>query len=319
MMHPGPSFAANGSRSVGLGESGAGARLPEALASILACPRCHKTYAALGASLVCEHCGPTGRIDDGVPDFVDQKALGDQHHEEMDAQEHAVGEYYENERKLSCHWDRLSAMDLPAMMGGTLGRILDLGCGTGNAGDAFMRAGATVIGADLSVPCVRVAQTRLSAVVRADAVALPFADGAFDGVVARGALHHIADPDRTLAEARRVVRPGGRGLFIEPRAFPWLEPIKHVIRKSDHAFSDDHHAFGVREYRAMITAHFEVEEVFTIHPFAILFAVGLDLFPLPRLLPFETITRGLLDVDRRLNKTPAAKAGHLIVVRARRA
>jgi SAM-dependent methyltransferase len=45
---------------------------------------------------------------------------------------------------------------------------------------------------------------------RGDALALPFLDASFDVVVSRFALHHFEEPDRLLAEMRRVTRPGGQ-------------------------------------------------------------------------------------------------------------
>src|ERR1700726_2218728 len=45
---------------------------------------------------------------------------------------------------------------------------------------------------------------------RVDAAALPFADGRFDVVLSFAMLHHVADWERAVAEAVRVLRPGGR-------------------------------------------------------------------------------------------------------------
>ena len=51
--------------------------------------------------------------------------------------------------------------------------------------------------------------------VAADALALPFADGAFDAVSISFGLRNVADPDRALAELARVTRPGGRLVVCE--------------------------------------------------------------------------------------------------------
>jgi SAM-dependent methyltransferase len=51
----------------------------------------------------------------------------------------------------------------------------------------------------------------------ADPYATPFADDSFDIVIGASILHHL-DLDRALAEIRRVLRPGGRGVFVEPLA-----------------------------------------------------------------------------------------------------
>jgi SAM-dependent methyltransferase len=99
--------------------------------------------------------------------------------------------------------------------------VLDLGCGSGLTlellGDRHR-----VVATDLREEGLRAA---LAAdpeawVVRADAEALPFRDGCFDAVLVLDVLEHV-DDRRALAEARRVLRPGGRIVVTVP-ALPWL-------------------------------------------------------------------------------------------------
>ena len=58
----------------------------------------------------------------------------------------------------------------------------------------------------------------------ADAQALPFSDASFSNIVAIDVLHHIERPKQFLSEARRVLKPGGRILLIEPAITPvsWI-------------------------------------------------------------------------------------------------
>lgn len=261
---------------------------------------------------------PPPKKSEGIYDYVEESTLTDDHFVEMDAQGHAVDDYYENEDKICCHWDRISAFDLAARMDYPSGVVLDLGCGTGSAGGAIRKAGAKVIGADLSVACLVAAKRRLDDVVRADAATLPFKDGVFDGLVSRGALHHLHDPETALKEAARVLKPGAPVLFLDPREFAWLEPIKDRLRQDDHSFSDDHHAYSIAEYEALIAREFVVEETFTEHPLGVLLAAGLDLLPLPAMLPKRWLALGLYQMDTRLNQTMLSRLGHLLVVRARR-
>jgi ubiquinone/menaquinone biosynthesis C-methylase UbiE len=103
-------------------------------------------------------------------------------------------------------------------------RILDIGCG----GGAFCREvaplvapGGSVLGIDVAQAAVDIAR-RLSALddrfeltfAEADAHDLPFGDATFDAAVCMSVLDFCQDPCQVLAEARRVVRPGGRFLVV---------------------------------------------------------------------------------------------------------
>jgi ubiquinone/menaquinone biosynthesis C-methylase UbiE len=103
-------------------------------------------------------------------------------------------------------------------------RILDIGCG----GGAFCREvaplvvpGGSVIGIDNAQAAVDVA-VRLSVLedrslltfTQADGHDLPFADASFDAAICISVLGFCQDPRQVLAEARRVLRPGGRFLVV---------------------------------------------------------------------------------------------------------
>jgi SAM-dependent methyltransferase len=91
------------------------------------------------------------------------------------------------------------------------GPVLEIGVGTGLVAAALTRLGRPVAGVDLSLPMLAHAQQRLPGQVFAgDALRLPIASGAVGATVFVHVLHLVADVAGTLAEAARVVRPGGR-------------------------------------------------------------------------------------------------------------
>ncbi len=103
--------------------------------------------------------------------------------------------------------------------------VLDVCCGTGVVTAAAARRGAVPSGLDFSAAMLaqaRRAHPRLR-LDEGDAEALPYADRSFDAVVSNFGIHHIANSDRAMAEARRVLRPGGRFAITT-----WAAPTENV-------------------------------------------------------------------------------------------
>lgn len=96
---------------------------------------------------------------------------------------------------------------------------LEMGCGEGN-NIARLIGRATCIGIDLFPRKLAFAARELpdAAFATANAENLPFSDGSFRTVFVRDLLHHVPAPDRVLAEAMRVLAPGGLLCLIEPNA-----------------------------------------------------------------------------------------------------
>ena len=126
-------------------------------------------------------------------------------------------------------------------------RVLDVGCGLGRHVYGALRRGADSVACDLGRSELAEVRDMVSAMrcageipggamgvgVLADARRLPFADGAFDRIVAAEVLEHIDDDGSALAELARVLRPGGTLAISVPS---WAaERICWALSESYHA------------------------------------------------------------------------------------
>ena len=122
----------------------------------------------------------------------------------------AIAASYERLRPVDVTWWQL--FDLLVAAGDLAGRrTLDVGCGTGTLAVALAERGGKVWGVDSSPDMLAEAQAKETRArfKEGAAEALPFKDGWFERVVMRLSLHHLDRP-RALAEAARVLVPGGR-------------------------------------------------------------------------------------------------------------
>lgn len=102
-------------------------------------------------------------------------------------------------------------------------RVLDVGCGPGHMSGRAAALGARVIGSDFAPAFLDLARRTRPDVefVEADAQALPFADAAFDAVVANFVVLHLAQPELGMREFHRVLAPRGRVAVST-----WQDPSK---------------------------------------------------------------------------------------------
>lgn len=98
----------------------------------------------------------------------------------------------------------------------TAGRMIDVGCGEGQVARVAAELGLDVLGVDPALSQVLVARERAGGptYVQGSATDLAVEDASADVVVACLVFEHIADVDTALAEVSRVLRPGGRFLFL---------------------------------------------------------------------------------------------------------
>jgi ubiquinone/menaquinone biosynthesis C-methylase UbiE len=112
--------------------------------------------------------------------------------------------------------------------------VVELFCGRGNGMHALARLGfRSIEGVDLS-PRLLAEYTGEARCTAGDCRELPFTDKSKDAAIVQGGLHHLPvlpdDLERVFAELRRVLRPGGRVVFVEPWLTPFLRFVHAVAR-----------------------------------------------------------------------------------------
>lgn len=95
-------------------------------------------------------------------------------------------------------------------------RLLDVGCGAGLAAQLAAQLGAQVSGIDAAPALIEIARERVPAgdFRLGEMEELPYADASFDVVTGFNAFQHAANPVAALAEAKRVVKAGGRVAMV---------------------------------------------------------------------------------------------------------
>jgi ubiquinone/menaquinone biosynthesis C-methylase UbiE len=129
-----------------------------------------------------------------------------------------------------------------------LGNVLDVGTGTGRMMELFASDASHVVALDNSTEMLRLARAKLGNldsevaakvdIMLGDFNALPFGDQEFDTVLFHQVLHYAQDPEGVIAEASRVLAPGGR-LIVVDFATHEREELRTVHAHARLGFADD--------------------------------------------------------------------------------
>ncbi|MDA1184645.1 MAG: methyltransferase domain-containing protein [Acidobacteria bacterium] len=212
------------------------------LLQILACPECRGSLELLqdtgdvdrvfSGNLTCGGCRATYPIRHGVPRFV-----GD-------------GDYAAS---FGLQWNRFRTTQLDSTTGIGLSAerfyaetgwtrewlnqkwVLDAGCGAGRFVEVAAKAGANVVGVDLSsavdAAAANVVDLPNADIVQASLYALPFRAGAFDACYCIGVLQHTPDPRRTLSVLPSMLKDGGQLAVVAYERRRWTKwQTKYLIR-----------------------------------------------------------------------------------------
>ena len=132
-------------------------------------------------------------------------------------------------------WDQIRSLHIPEievedemqriLSASSLGRLLDVGTGTGRIAELFADQSDHIVALDNSPEMLRVARTKFDQITEktgnvidvmlGDFNALPIDDGSFDTLILHQVLHYAQNPQRVITEASRVLRDNGRLMIVD--------------------------------------------------------------------------------------------------------
>ncbi len=148
-------------------------------------------------------------------------------------------------------------------------QVLEIGCGIGTDLVRFARGGARVTGVDLALTSIELARQNFALhgleaddLRVADGAALPFDQASFDVVYCHGVLQYAADAPAIVAEARRVLRPGGLAIFMVYNRESWLHAMSKVMKVGlEHGDAPVLRLYSIPEFKALLAPFSQVEIV----------------------------------------------------------
>jgi ubiquinone/menaquinone biosynthesis C-methylase UbiE len=264
-------------------------------------------------TLSCERCRASYAIEGGIASLIG--ARSQLNAKEVETQDHVADHYdsirYNRPSSVRYHEDTMEQLVELAPPRGT---ILDDGCGTGAFLEFARRRGTRIdryIGVDVSRGMLSRARKRLQLdgvdhlLVHADACRLPFADETFDVVYARALLHHLPDPAQGVAEIRRVLKPGGVAVVLDPNKNVISTLPRYLARRTEH-FDDDHKNFRAEELERIVGSALAIDEVRFFGYLAYPLLGFPDLFDFDR-FGISRIAEGLIRLDRRVAGVPGLR------------
>jgi SAM-dependent methyltransferase len=229
--------------------------------------------------------------------------------------------YFREEDSAHCRWPTegpyFAATEAALLSTVTLApgeRLLEVGCGPG-ANLVHLRrrlgAAAQLFGAELSAARARFAARAAAArCACADAARLPFADGAFSALLIRDLLHHVPDRAAVLAEAARVLGPGGRLTLIEPNRY---SPIIFAAAAAERAERGMLASTAARARGEAAAAGFTGLRVEVRQPFPLARVLLHHRLGRPGLGARPGVARALAGLDALLGRLPRALWAYFIV------
>ncbi|HET9137545.1 MAG TPA: methyltransferase domain-containing protein [Candidatus Kapabacteria bacterium] len=198
-----------------------------------ACPICKTPLVKNESGFSCSHCSLTYPVRKGIPILLKSEARSNSKltaqnseltaefdyllHYKTDAEKF---DYFAVHHGATEHSERRVREYTAKFMPQSAKTILDIGCGSAWVARTFLPQGKIVYSLDASEKNPSEALRRFPSEkhfgVAGDAFALPFANNSFDAVIAAEIIEHVVDPAAFVAEAVRIIKPGGRVIISTP-------------------------------------------------------------------------------------------------------
>lgn len=207
--------------------------ITQGVLKLLVCPECRRMVTHTRDSLRCELCKMDYPINNGIPSLLTK--LETQEEEQMSIYEDTIGSSVKNLEytKYTAKFFFQVIADsyfLPLVFNkGVPGKlVVDIGSGLGNISTRIAQAGAHIVNIDIASKALALAKNRMIAskadFIHGSILKIPLMDSSTDIVVASFVLHHIQDTKMAFSEIKRILKPGGYFICIEPALrLTWLE------------------------------------------------------------------------------------------------
>ena len=151
--------------------------------------------------------------------------------------------------------------------------MLEIGCGVGIDLVHFTRAGAVVVGIDLSETAIKLARNNFfhaglpANLFVMNGEELDFLNDSFDLVYAHGVLPYTANPETMVSEVYRVLKPGGKAILMGYNKFSWLNALTKITKVPlEHVEAPIMRKFSFKEFKQLLKPFSKYQIVFERFP-----------------------------------------------------
>ncbi len=144
-------------------------------------------------------------------------------------------------------------------------KVLDFGCGPGSFLVPIAPYCAQIVGLDISHSFVTECQRTIEALNITNASSIyiqpdeiPFRDSTFDALILVDVIHHLEQPEQSLQEAMRVLKPGGRVFILEPNKLNPILALIHILDSNERGLL----RFGSpKKYRVLLQDFMNIDSI----------------------------------------------------------